>query len=329
MPLDGTPPAGRGWRWLAGGLVIGGLAAWMVFANTDMAAVWAVLSGELDYRLAGAALLAYALFFLCKAQRWRFLLRPLIEVNLTRLTAYVLIGYAGNVLVPMQAGEIARGYLIARQHGIRPAAALSGIALEKVLDFFALLLLLACALWGVAAPSPLVQQAAAILAVLLSLIALILLLALVRPEATAVAIDRVAAGSSIPLVRKLAPLLHDGLNGVAALRQGGLLVKILMASLATWVAMLAALWLTTSALELEVSLAGAAIVLVLAAVGLALPTSPGFIGTLQAAFVFGLVPLGTSQEAAVAASLLYQALTTIPPVAAGAIAWLRLQGAPG
>ncbi|MGF1627957.1 MAG: lysylphosphatidylglycerol synthase transmembrane domain-containing protein [Kiloniellaceae bacterium] len=311
-------------RWVACGLAIGGIAAWQIFANTDMAGVFEILESDIDYLFAGSALLAYSLFFVGKALRWRYLLKPMVEVAPLRLTAYVLIGYAGNVLLPFQAGEVARGYLLSKHHEVRLVTALSGIALEKALDFFALLLLLIWALLAIEAPSPLAENVAMTLACLLSLIGLLLVAALIRPEATAAVIDQILAYCPIRLAASLRPLAHDAITGLAALRKGALLAKLVVASLATWGIMLAALCLTIEAVQVDASVAIAVVVLVLAAVGLALPTGPGFIGTLQAAFVLGMVPFGVPQEAAVAASLLYQALTTIPPLAAGAICWAWL-----
>ncbi len=315
----------RSWHWLAGGIVIGGLAAGLIFASTDMQDVLAILAGDIDYLAVGGALLAYGLFFLGKALRWHYLLRPLIEVSAFRLLAYVLIGYAGNVVLPMQAGEVARGVMTARHHEVKLAAVLAGIALEKALDFLCLLLFLTWALWTVETSSPLAEHAALVLAAVLSLVALALFAALMRPEATGALIDRAMDGCPATISLRLRPRLHEGLSGLAALRRGTLLVKILAAGLATWGCMLVALCLVLGSVQVEVSVAGAAIVLVLAAIGLALPTSPGFVGTLQAAFVFGLVPLGVTQEAAVAASLLYQALTTVPPVAAAVLCWAGLR----
>jgi hypothetical protein len=311
-------------RLLMTGLVVGGLAAWLVLRNTDLRAVWVILENSVDYSLAGFALLTYGLFFVGKALRWGYLLKPIVAVPPLRLTAYVLIGYAGNVVLPFQAGEVARGYLLSKHHQVKVAAALSGIALEKLLDFFALLVLLCWALWNLEISSPLIEAVALSLAGMLSLLAVLLLAVLVRPAATGAIIDRAMAFCPAGLAHKLGPLIHDAIAGLSALRQGALISKLLLTSLVTWGIMLVTLCLAIKAVQLDVPLAVAIVVLVLAAVGLALPTSPGFVGTLQAAFVLGMVPFGVSQEAAVAASLLYQFLTTIPPLAVGVVCLSRL-----
>lgn len=307
----------RSWRLLAAGIAIGGLAFWLVFAHTDIAGVRAILENDVDWVLAGLALLAYGLFFVGKALRWGYLLSPSVEVSLLRRTAYVLIGYAGNVVLPFQAGEVARGYLLSKHHRVKLATALSGIAVEKVLDFFALLLLLVWALWTVDSPSPLAETVALSLAGFLSLVGVLFFGLLIRPAATGALVDRGMAHCPARIAARLGPSIHDAIAGLAALRQGSLLWKLVTASLVTWGIMLVTLCLAIKAVQVDVPLAVAIVVLVLAAVGLALPTSPGFIGTLQAAFVLGMVPFGVVQEAAVAASLVYQVLTTLPPLAIG------------
>ena len=312
--MSGKTASGLSWRLLILGLLVGGLAAWLVFARTDLAAVWDILVEDIDYGLAAGALVVYSLFFFGKALRWHYLLTPILDIPALRLTPYVVIGYAGNVLLPFQAGEAGRGYLLSRHHGIRTAASLSGIALEKFFDFLALLLLLIWALWSLDRVSPLAQQVAISIATLLTLVGGVLLALLVRPHATAALIDWLLALGPDFLASRLKALIHDVIDGLAALRKGKLIARLMLTSLVTWLIMLAALHLSLVALDLEVPLAVAILVMTLAAVGLALPTTPGFIGTLQAAFVLGMVPFGVAQEAAVAASLLYQFLTTVPPL---------------
>ncbi len=322
--MSSKPRSGLSWRLLVLGLLVGGLAAWLVFASTDLSLVRGILVHDIDFGVAAAALVVYSLFFFGKALRWRYLLTPILDISAIRLIPYVVIGYAGNVLLPFQAGEAGRGYLLSRHHGIRTASSLSGIAVEKLFDFLALLILLVWALWSLDVVSPLAEQAAASIALLLMLVGGLLFALLVRPRATASVIGWFLAYCPDVLASRLKPLIQDVIDGLAALRRGKLIAKLVLSSLGTWLIMLAALHLSLVAINLQVPLAVSVVVMMLAAVGLALPTSPGFIGTLQAAFVLGMVPFGVEQAAAVAASLLYQFLTTVPPLAAGALCFFRL-----
>jgi hypothetical protein len=55
------------------------------------------------------------------------------------------------------------------------------------------------------------------------------------------------------------------------------------------------------------------------AFAVALPSAPGFVGPMQAAFVFALAPFGIEQEAALAASVLFLLGHWIPVTAVGAL----------
>jgi glycosyltransferase 2 family protein len=313
------------WRWLAAGLAIGGVAVWLVLVHTDLEGVAGVLAGGVDWVLLGSALLAYSLFFVLKAVRWQLMLRPLAALPLGGLFAYVLVGYAGNVLLPLQTGDLARGYLLAKRHDLSAAAVLPGIVVEKLFDLFALLALLIWALGNLKISSPLMDGIAQTLAVALAAAGVLLAFVLARPRAVLALADRALAWGPAAVAARLRPLAVPALAGLATLSQGRPLAMVLAVSLLAWIAMLAALWLSVVALQIELPLAVAVVILVLSAVGLMLPTSPGFVGTLQAAFVLGMVPFGFNQEAAVAASLVYQALTTVLPLLAVGLGWVALR----
>lgn len=307
------------------GLAIGGTSAWLVFSHTDLSAVLTILRHHVDYALMTLAVLSYGGFFFGKALRWRYLLEPVLKISALRLLPYVLLGYAGNVLLPFQAGEVGRGVLLSRHHAVSAAAVLSGIALEKLFDFLALLILLVWALTTLDTPSSLAEQLGFSLAGVLTLAGLGLLGLLIRPKTMMRAIDRLLSYGPAAIAARLSTTIHNAIDGLAALRRTSSIFKLVVTSLATWTVMLVTLDLTIGALQLEVPLSVLILVLALSAVGLALPTSPGFVGTLQAAFVLGMVPFAVAQEAAVAASLLYQFLTTLPPLAAGLVSLLYLR----
>ena len=59
------------------------------------------------------------------------------------------------------------------------------------------------------------------------------------------------------------------------------------------------------------------LVLLYSVVGLMLPTAPGYIGTIQAIFALALLPLAVNKETVLAASIIYNAIITLLPIALG------------
>jgi uncharacterized membrane protein YbhN (UPF0104 family) len=54
-------------------------------------------------------------------------------------------------------------------------------------------------------------------------------------------------------------------------------------------------------------------------VAVALPTSPGYVGSVQAAFVLALLPYAVEREAAIAASVYFHVLVYVAVVATGLV----------
>jgi glycosyltransferase 2 family protein len=107
---------------------------------------------------------------------------------------------------------------------------------------------------------------------------------------------------------------------VSALREAHLLGAIALLSIAMWSVMSACCLIALRTVDIDAGPTAAFFTLFMSVVGIALPTAPGFIGTIQIAFVLALVPFGVGRDQALAASIYYHALITVPPLlVAGAI----------
>lgn len=88
------------------------------------------------------ALFWFALSFLFRALRWRYIISSIKEVKTTRLFSPLMLGFMGNLL-PARAGEFIRAYLLGKKERISFGTSLATIFIERLLDMFMLLLLLA------------------------------------------------------------------------------------------------------------------------------------------------------------------------------------------
>lgn len=93
--------------------------------------------------------------------------------------------------------------------------------------------------------------------------------------------------------------------------------------------MLLSLWFCMKAVGLDISLPVASAVMFATVLGLWLPTAPGYVGTIQMAFVVVLLPLEIDRETILTASLLYNFLITIPPLFVTLFYLNKVLGKPG
>jgi uncharacterized membrane protein YbhN (UPF0104 family) len=108
-------------------------------------------------------------------------------------------------------------------------------------------------------------------------------------------------------------------RGLAALRSVRLLVRVLAASIVQWLFMWACVWLSIAAVGLDVTAGAAFVVLFLTIIGISLPNSPGYVGSIQIAYVLGLAPFGVEAGPAVAASLFFHVLAYASVVLVGLV----------
>lgn len=309
------------------GIALSGLLGWLAAEKVHFAKVLEILNSDLNIANAGIALSLYLGFFICKALRWRIMLKPYVEVSWIRLLPYIFIGYGGNVLAPMQLGELVRGAGFSRHYSLPTIAVLSGIALEKLLDLYAVLALVSLIVIGTRLNtdnSLILSSTAYSLSIFLSIAGVVLGFLFWRKQLVLSPLEYLLNKyEKNNWISKVLSWLIESCEAVLSLKKHFTAISIM--TLVMWIFMLFSLYFSILSVELSVTLSVTAIVFILTVVGLVLPTSPGFVGTIQAAFVFGMIPFGFNQEQAIAASIFYNGLITIPPIVAAIISLWYLQ----
>ena len=271
---------------------------WFAARGVDLGEVRAAFAAA-DYRTLPAILAALAGFFWLKAWRWALLLSPLNTATGEPFTAgrvlpATLIGFAGNNVLPAHAGEFFRVAVVARRWGVQPAAVLSTVVLERLLDVAAILPLFAAGLFAVPGAAGEYRAALAAVAAGLAAAAVGCGLFLWRTETCV----RLAAAvlARLPLVpagvRTGVPaLLNQAAAGLAAVRNGRALALALSISVAHWALMAGMVWLSLAAFGARLPVAAGAVVNGVIAFGVLAPSTPGFFGVVQACFRAGHGPL--------------------------------------
>ncbi len=74
------------------------------------------------------------------------MLRPLKPIPLPRLFPVVCIGYFGNNVYPLRAGEVIRSYILRQREGIPITSSLATVFIERIFDSLIMLLFIFLAL---------------------------------------------------------------------------------------------------------------------------------------------------------------------------------------
>lgn len=300
------------------GIGVSALFLWLAVRDLDFGALGATLL-ETDLRLCAPFLATLAAFCWLKSARWARLLEPVCSTTSRALLAPVIIGYMGTGLMPMQLGEVARAVLAARQLRSRIAPILASILVERILDIFALLVIVAMiGIAGAGLPSEYRGAGIVFLAVALST----LLTAWIYGTYTdgfVAFVRRVTFWLPLRMRSFILDQLIAGASGVRALRKPSAVGLLALMSLAQWGCMCLCIWISLAAVGAPQSPIACLTVLAMTILVMTLPAGPGYIGSLQLAFVVALAPFGVASDVAVAASIFYLAALWVPLVGTGIV----------
>ena len=329
------PAAGRRsalWQALVGIAVSAGFLYW---------ALKDISPGEVIAQIRGANpalfFLSVAVVTLCfpaRAFRWRVLLdessgarQPFRPVWLA-----TAIGYMANNILPARAGEVVRAYAARQLVGLPVSTALSTVAVERIFDGVVVVLLMIA---GIAAPG--FPAAVTVGGVRITTLALgagavftgaLVFLALVArwPDFWLGVVDRTARGV-LPAgpAAWVARVSRNLFGGLTVLRSPVAFARVLAWTLVVWLVNALSFELAFQAFHFDavLPLTAALVLQGIAALGVAVPSSPGYIGVFQAACIAALGIYHIPKDTAVGFSLALHAAWFVPITVLGLWALLR------
>lgn len=281
---------------------------------------------EADYvRLALVFALAPVVNVGIRAVRWRILLLPVARLPMASLVSATAIGLMANNVLPARIGEFVRAYALGRSEGVPTGTAFGSLFVERMFDGFALVGILYGLTWVHAFPGwvdTTVRIAFYIFIAFLG-IQVLLLWRTRRVIAILQGLSRRFLGGKFE---------HSIEQGVVAFVEGFRLLHrpaLVLASVALavvqWAAIAALFWVGLAAFDLHgpAGWEGAFFVNGVTALGVAVPSSPGFVGTFQAFTVKSLAVFGIGATEAFTFSVGFHAVNYLSVTAVGLAYFLR------
>jgi hypothetical protein len=253
--------------------------------------------------------------------RWRLILHDSSGQALPWLPLWhaTAIGFMANNLLPARAGEVARAYVAGRQMPVRFTTALGSVGVERVFDALIMLALMAVAIAAPSFPANTAVQGRSLsgLATAAALIfGAILLLALVvvhRPAPWLALLGRV---THLLLPTRIADrLTHwaEGIvEGLSVLKSPARFAGVVVWSIVLWGTNAAAFAVCFRAFGLDVPLEAALLLQGIIGFGVAVPSTPGFVGVFEVATRVTLGIYAVDASRAVSYALTYHLTTFLP-----------------
>ncbi len=297
---------------LALGLVVSAILLWLAARNADLSEVRSVLA-QADIGFVALALASLAVFYAGQALRWSAIART-PRVSPVRFGEMVVSGVAVNNVLPGRIGDLLRARWLQVAARIPGGRSLATVFVDRAFDVFALVAFLAISLVFVSSAEWLLRMAVGGLA-LVGAIALILIVS--RAYTRRRARDRRAHRS---FVRRIARDLIEGLAEPLGMSRAVTLAGL---SLVTWAMWGMAASFVARAVGVELSVVEAIFLTAVINLGVAIPSSPGFIGTYQWLGVTALAHFDVGPEQALAFAILMHAVWYVPTTVVGGALLVR------
>lgn len=231
-----------------------------------------------------------ALSFCLRAERWRILVLHSPPVRYWPSFSALMIGYLLNNLLPARAGDIARAIELGKTEKISRTKVFATLLTERAVDLLATLILLAFVMLSYP-KLPLWLKESGIVVSIISITACSVLALFHTKGRKWIPLMIKKFGHYLPanLDHKISVMLISALEGVETIFNKRRATSFLLLTALIWMAEVFIVYLVAASINFPLAIGNALFVLLILAIGLMIPSSPGFVGTYE---FFGISALG-------------------------------------
>ncbi len=279
---------------------------------------------------AAAGLSLFALFL--RALRLQIMLGNKDGVTVRSLYSIICVSFMFNNILPFRMGEVARVFLVYRKHGYPLTLSIGSLFAERVLDSlgYALLLIIPAymlgffsagiSLLGVVPLKPVLTAVSLGLLFGLSF----LLIIVIRPAYVIYLLKKRPFGRwkiAVSVMEFIEKMVSESIAWLASPTK---FFKVMLLTLVTVFCYGFTIYILIMAIDSQSNLLGSLFTSGIVAIGVSLPSAPGYAGTLELAIQSGLLLLGLSGDKAAAVAVSYHLIGWAAVVVVGLFAWLKM-----
>lgn len=293
--------------------VLPGLHFDQVLESLQTANYWWIIPG----------VLVYFVGLWARAWRWHYALRHIKPIPLARLYPLICIGYFGNNVYPLRAGELIRSYVLRQQEDIPFTSSLTTVFIERIFDGLVMLLFVFLALPFAPLPER-YQNMVVILTVAFLGATFVFVWMAVQPQRIDAFYHWIAERFLPKRVRgPLDSIFERFMEGIGSLRSGYDVLMIFVTSIVIWLMETVKYWFVMQAFSFSVSFLALMLMNGIVNIATSLPGAPGHLGTFDGPGIEILKTYGVEHNLATGYTLTLHLALWVPVTLVGAYYFWR------
>lgn len=295
------------------GIVLSALFLFLAFRKINFSEIIGLLP-QINWYIILLLIPVSFLLFGLRALRWYFLMKSIKRISIPSLFSSIMVGFMINHTLPLRIGEFVRAYSLARKENIKVTECFGTIITERIFDLFSLLMIFIPLLLIPAVADKLGQASIYILGFSLLLFGIFIYLYFFGLKIM-----------ENKLVKKLIPenihhIVFDIIKGLQSVKNPGDILILLLFSFLFWIISGYFFYISLGVLHISgLPIWSGFFILLLIAFGIALPSSPGYIGNYHYFAMIGLEFFNIPKEIALGYAILTHLLQTAFVVAVGLV----------
>ncbi|MBN1561343.1 flippase-like domain-containing protein [candidate division KSB1 bacterium] len=311
----------KDWKVIVG-LCIAIVCLFFAFKDVDLLQMWSAFKdARYLYFIPAVAILFFS--HMLRAWRWQLLLAPIASIRWKTLFSSLLIGYMANTFLPAHLGEFIRAYLVGKKSSVSGSAVFATIVIERILDVFTLLILMAFTI--IIFPFPdWVRKSGYISFAFIGLLFIGLVLVKKHRDRALAIVNRVLKPLPANIRHKINELLLSFLEGVVSLKTKRHYIFVTLLSVLIWACYAYIFQLGLYAFNFvekysTITWITPLVLLVITTIAVLVPSSPGYVGTYHWLCQISLGLFGVPESDALSFAFTVHGVNFIPILIAGLV----------
>ncbi len=260
------------------------------------------------------------LTYVVRAWRWRYFFRHIKPIPFSSLFSATMIGFMANNILPARIGEIVRAYCIGKKENISKSMSFATIVLERIFDGFSLLFLFIITLIFCPFPEEVKKIGYLFAAVYLAAAGILISIRVWRQQTIKI-VNLLCSRLPESARTAITEHTHSFISGLDVLKNGWDVFLISLYSIILWTISAISFYFMLQGCHLQLSFLAALFVLIVVAIGIAIPAAPGSVGTFQYFAMLGLAVFGKDKNTGLTFSIVVHIIHMVIPIFIG---WICL-----